>query len=84
MVARESFQSGRYREAVVLAGWAHERKRDWANNAMLLIASLMTMGKEQEARARTAEFLKIKPKFSMKEWVKTQGIWHPPDLERAV
>jgi len=65
------FMTGRYEEAISAYKKALQRSPNYIWGHMMLAATYIKMGREQEARAEAAEVLRINPKFSMDWWAKT-------------
>jgi tetratricopeptide (TPR) repeat protein len=70
-LTRSLFISGDYKKTITIANEAIKRKQFIFNTAyVLLIASYILLGHEEEARAAAAELLKVDPDFSLAKWTK--------------
>ncbi len=65
------FMTGRYEEAVSAYKKALQRSPNYIWGYMMLAATYIKMGREQEARAEAAEVLRINPKVSLDFFAKT-------------
>jgi adenylate cyclase len=61
---------GRYEEAIAVLKEATQREPNMLNGHLGLVATYMLMGREAEARAETAEVLRIDPNFSLEQFAK--------------
>jgi hypothetical protein len=85
-VARACFHAERYKEAIIFSREGIKRfpnLRRTLDTWMILIASLIAEGKEQDAQAETTAFLKEQPNFSIERWLKIRApMWNPIHMER--
>jgi len=80
------FMKGRFEEAVLVFKKVHQRAPNHIGAHVMLSATYSKMGREKEARAETAEVLRINPKFSVDYWANMLPLRDQPkdDIINAV
>ena len=71
---------GRFEEAVSAYKKALQRAPDSILTHVFLAATYSMMGREKEARAETAEVLRVNPKFSVDSWARARSFYRDQSL----
>jgi len=76
------FTAGLYEEAIEAWKKAIDRYGNAVPRYPFLIASYVSLGKEEEAKEAVQQVLKINPNFSLESWKYGRGYKNPEDIER--
>jgi adenylate cyclase len=81
-LAHAYWMVGRYEEALLACKKAVLRSPKNTFSHMVMVATYISLGREEEARAEAKEVLRIDPKFSLAHWGKTLPFKNQTDRER--
>jgi adenylate cyclase len=83
-LAHAYWMVGRYEEALPACKKAVLRSPKNTFSRMVMVATYISLGREEEARAEAQEVLRIDPKFSLANWEKRLPFKNQADTERLI
>lgn len=84
ILASAYYGCDRHEEAIIAAEDVIKRDRDSLDALLIISGANVGLGRIEEAHKATREVLRVKPKFSLEEFAKSQMYKNPRTLEKVV
>ena len=83
-LAHAYWMAGRYKEALPACKKAVLRSPNNTFSHMVMVATYISLGRDEQARVEAQEVLRIDPKFSLANWAKRLPFKNQADTERLI